>query len=110
MTTKQTRKPAARATSKPAAKPVAVVAKGLNASNAPHTMRAASKPAKATKATKATKAKPVAREGFSAAKVLLECGVTNAKVGRALLRAHNVERTEKAIKAFFAARAKARAK
>lgn len=69
-----------------------------------------------TKTTTRRNAKPAAKKPaakqeatkFSAAKVLLACGVTNAKVGRALLRANNVTRTEAAIKAFFAARAKAK--
>jgi len=75
----------------------------------------ATKAATTTKRAATTKAatKPaiVKRDAstFSAAKVLLACGISNAKVGRALLRAHNVERSEKAIKAFFAAR-KAKAK
>lgn len=40
----------------------------------------------------------------SAAAVMKQLGVTNMKSGRALLRAHSIERTTAAITAFFKAR------
>jgi len=58
---------------------------------------------KAVKGMKPSKGKPAA--GFSAAKVLEEFGITG-KIGRALLRKHNVTRTPEAIRAFLKARAK----
>ena len=55
--------------------------------------------AKKLKTTKADRA------GFSAAQIIAEFGITG-KIGRALLRKHNVARTPEAIRAFFKSRAK----
>lgn len=46
---------------------------------------------------------PTAHRASSAASIIAEFGI-NPKVGRALLRKHNVARTPKAIRAFFKSR------
>lgn len=51
------------------------------------------------------KSKTTKAAGFSAAQIIAEFGITG-KIGRALLRKHNVDRTPEAIRAFFKARAK----
>ncbi len=67
--------------------------------------------AKPTKAPKTPKAPKVAkapktdRTAFSAAVIIREFGYTG-KIGRALLRKHNVARTPEAIRAFFKSRTK----
>lgn len=48
---------------------------------------------------------PAAKASFSAAAIIAEFGI-NAKVGRALLRKHNVAKTPAAVRAFFKARKK----
>lgn len=61
---------------------------------------------KAKKSTKKTPAPaPAAKAGFSAAAIIAEFGI-NAKVGRALMRKHNVAKNAAAVRKFFSSRKK----